>query len=261
MYYIESNYFETIKNIFKSYPDIQLLGFGYYSIVENNNFITVSSDKIISEKFYIKNRDQLKKKLVKLWDDKMLYNIWNKVYLKSIIDKNNIKFYDENWGEDMDFNRKYLSVISNFYLSDEAFYNYVRERIGASTNRYRENFYDIRRNEFIEFNNYFKKNGIEYSEYIEFSSRRFVECVLGVIENLFSSNLNFRSKYQKIKKILNDKLLQTALKNTNSKTLKTKIMLIPLKIKNVLLTMLMGKFVNVIKNKMPGLFNHLKNNR
>lgn len=259
--YIEDNYFETIIHYFEKYPDIELLGFGYYSDVEDTHLNTISQDVFNYNEKYYRAKDEYKGNLVELWDKKMLYNIWNKVYKKSIIDKYNLRFFELNWGEDMDFNKKYIDFVNNFYISNKIFYHYIRERTGAATCKYRKDFFDIRKKEYIDFNRYFEENDIDYSEYIEFSSRRFVECVLGVIENVFSSDLNLEEKYNKISYIIHDSELIKALKIARPKTIKTKLMLMPLKCKNTTATMLMGKSVSLIKNRNPGLFNHLKNTR
>jgi glycosyltransferase EpsJ len=259
--YVDDGYLEKIIYYFTKYPKIEILGFGYYSNVEDKELNIISTDKFnYKENFYL-NKSELNIDLVDLWDKKMLYNIWNKVYKREIIEKNKLHFFEKNWGEDMDFNQKYMDKTSNFYISNMAFYHYIRERKGASTVKYREDFFEIRKKEYNDFNKYFEYNKIPYENYIEFSSRRFIECVLGVVENIYCSNVKFSSRYKKIKKILNDKDVIKSSKIAKPKTIKTKIMLVPIKMRSTVVTMIMGKSVHIIKINLPGLFNHLKNTR
>ncbi len=259
--YISSNYFETIISYFEKYPKIELLNFGFYSETENDKLERINYDIISYKEKYYENKEEIKKDFVELWDNTMLYNIWNKVFLNRIIKENSIEFSSHNWGEDVIFNRIYLRCIKNLYNSKQAFYHYVREREGALTKNYKENLFDIRKKEYYEFNAYFKIWDIKEEEYIEFSSRRFIERILGCIENIYCQDTTFKKRYKEIKKIVKDDLTRETLKVAKPKSKKTKITLIPIKLKSVLLTMLMGKIFHYIKVKHPSTFNKLKNRR
>lgn len=259
--YLEENYIKEINEILKKHKDIELINFGFYSDVEDMEFNNLSRDEITYKEKYYKDTKSLKKDFVELWDNTMLYNIWNKVYVKKIIDDNNIKFPKSNWGEDVEFNRLYLNVINNMYNSNKCFYHYVRERNGAATKNYKENLFEIRKNEFKEFNDYFESWNIKKEKYYEFSCRRYIERILGCIENIYCSNMSFKSRYKEIKKMIKDETTRETLKNAQPKSKKVKIMLIPIKLKLTLITMLMGKTFNSIKTKHPDLFNKLKNRR
>ena len=259
--YVSPNYFETIISYFEKYPKIELLNFGFYSETENDKLERINYDLISYKEKYYENKEEIKKDFVELWDNTMLYNIWNKVFLNRIIKENSIEFSSHNWGEDVIFNRIYLRCIKNLYNSKQAFYHYVREREGALTKNYKENLFDTRKKEYYEFNAYFKIWDIKEEEYIEFSSRRFIERILGCIENIYCQDTTFKKRYQEIKKIVKDDLTRETLKVAKPKSKKTKITLIPIKLKSVLLTMLMGKIFHYIKVKHPSTFNKLKNRR
>lgn len=259
--YLSDNYIVEVNRILNDKPNVELINFGFYSDVDDLNLKTISSDKVnYNNKFYA-THDEIKNDLVNLWDKSMLYNIWNKVYLKSILLKYKILFPDYFWGEDIIFNREYLDVINNFYNSDLCFYHYVRERNGAVTKKYKKEIFKIRKKEFEEFNLYFEKWKIAKEKYYEFSCRRFIERVLGCIENVYCSDLNFKQRYSEIKMILNDSITRQTVKEAIPQSKKIRIMLIPIKMKSTLLTMLMGKCINIFKMKFPSTFNKLKNRR
>lgn len=258
--YVEKTFLEDVINIYKIY-DVDLVVTGFFSEIEGKN--TNGNDKINMRTKLYESFNQIKLDFVKMWDRQMLYNVWNKLYLKSIIDKYNIKFPKYNWGEDVEFNRNYLLHINTIYITENCYYHYIRERIGAVTNRYNEKMFDIRKNEFFEFNNYFDKFGLTKNEYLEFSYRRYLERTLGCVENYFSKscNLDFIEKYNKIKAIVKDEITRQALKKAKLTSKKTKVMVIPYKLHLVLCTMLMGKILSIIKFRFPKIFNKLKNNR
>lgn len=256
--YVEKNFLEYAEKIFAKY-NTELLITGFFSEVEIENEISfdiINSD----EKNYI-SKEEIKKDLIKLWDKHMLYNVWNKVYLVDIIKSNNLEFPDYNFGEDMEFNKSYLSCITKIYNSEKPFYHYIKERENSLTAKYNEKLFDIRVNEYYEFNKYFEEQNFKKAEYIEFSSRRFIERVLGSIENICGSNLTKKNKKNEIKKIINNNLVYETLAVAKLKSKKIKIMMLPLKLKSVELIYLMGTAVNKIRKSNPVLFNKLKNKR
>lgn len=259
--YVNEGYFDTIDSIIEKNKNIELINFGFLSDVDDLNFNNLSSDEVsYAEKLY-KSHNEIKDDFINLWDNTMLYNIWNKVYKKEIIDNKNIKFYKSDWGEDVEFNKEYIDSINSLYNSSKCFYHYIRERQGASTKKYKNNFFEIRKNEFIKFNEYFDKWNISKDKYYEYSCRRYIERVLGCIENVYCSDMKFKERYKEIKKIIHDPITREAIKYAQPKSKKIKIMLLPIKMKLVLATMLMGRTFNTIKNKFPSLFNKLKNRR
>lgn len=259
--YVSDGYFEEVFKILEKYNDVELINFGFYSDVDDMNFNNLSSDIINYKEIYYCNKDEIGKDFVNLWDNTMLYNIWNKIYLKKIIDANNIRFPNYFWGEDVKFNRMYLDCIRNMYNSEKCFYHYIREREGAVTKKYKPEIFDIRRQEFREFNEYFEAWGISKDDYYEYSCRRFIERLLGCIENVYCSDMKFLSRYKAIKTLIKDPITKESLKYAKPKSSKVKIMLIPVRLNLVLMTMLMGRMFNIVKTKFPSLFNKLKNRR
>lgn len=259
--YLTGNYFNKVEKIFNKYENLELINFGFFSDVDDLEFNNLSSDIINYKNKLYKSHDAIKKDFVNLWDNTMLYNIWNKVYVKQIIDDNNISFPEYNWGEDIEFNRLYLNKITSMYNCNECFYHYVREREGAATKNYKSEIFETRKQEFNEFNEYFEQWEISKNEYLEFSCRRYIERVLGCIENVYCSDMKFKSRYHEIKKMIKDPMTRESLLYAKPKSKKVKIMLIPIKLKLTVLTMLMGKTFNTVKTKFPSLFNKLKNRR
>ncbi len=259
--YVAKDYFTILNDELKKYPNMDLYNFGFYSEIVDKDYNVIQQDKINFKNKKYNSRDEIRKDLVELYDRHIIYNPVNRIYRRDIIEKNNISFPLQVQGEDIEFNREYLLSINNMVVSNSCIYHYVRERSDSVTRKYDENFFDLRKQQFYEFNDYFAKWDIREKEYIEFSSRRYLERVLGCIENEFCSNLKFPQKYNNIKQMINDKLTRRTLKYIKPRSTKVKIMLIPIRLKLTLLTMLMGWTIFKVRSANPALFNKLKNRR
>ena len=59
---------------------------------------------------------------------------WNKLFKKSLIEKENIKFeIGESYAEDYMFNLKYLFCVKTIIVSNRCLYNYQRDTVGSLT--------------------------------------------------------------------------------------------------------------------------------
>lgn len=259
--YIELNAIEDMTNIYKE-KKVELVTTGFYSEVLDKEKVKLS-DKIFAPTKLYKNKSDIKEDFVILWDKHILYNVWNKLYLRNIITKFDIKFPEYNWGEDIQFNREYLYRIKSMYNSEKCYYHYIRERKNSATEKFIDNLYEIRVKEYYEFIDYFNKMGINNEDYEEFVARRHIERTLGCIENIEKKDngLKFIEKYKEVKRIINDGLTKKCLKEAKIKSKKVKIMLVPYRLHLIIITMTMGKVLTIFKNNLPQLFNWLKNRR
>lgn len=255
--YLEKNTFSNLINIAEKYaPD--LITTGFFSEVNKEHY-----DEIYSKEKFYHSKEEINKDIVKLWDNHILYNIWNKLYLKDILDKHNILFPNKNWGEDIIFNQIYLKYTNTLYNTSKCYYHYIREREGAITKKYDINLFSIRVRENEEFIKYFKEIGIAEKDYIEFVARRYIDRTLGCIQNVCAlrGDISFKNKYKKVKEIIEHTDTRKYIKIAKIKSLKMKILLIPYKIHMPILAITLGKIISFIREKMPAVFNKLKNSR
>lgn len=259
--YIEPNMFKDFMDIMKNkQPDF--ITTGYFSEVDsssNKNLV----DKIYTKERFYNNKDEIKEDFIEMWEKHIYYTIGNKLYLKEIIDKNQIRFIPGDWGEDLNFNRDYLMHVDKLYNTSKCYYHYVRERSGASTKKYNEGLFKVRLKENREFAQYFDKYGISKEQSESFIAKRYIERTLGCIENLFhvECKLSFKEKYKHTKEIINHEETKKYIKIFKPNSKKIAIMLIPYKLHMYLLAMMMGKVLSYIKRKFPDIFNKLKNRR
>lgn len=256
--YLEKDMFQGLIDIMEKYhPD--LITTGFFSEVDRKNIV----DEIFFEERFYEGKEKIKEDFIAMWEKHIYYNVWNKLYVKEVIDTYNIRFPSYNWGEDIKFNQDYLMYVNKIYNTSKCYYHYVRERRGSTTKKYQNQLFETRIRENQEFIEFFKLYGLQEDEYSEFIAKRFIERTLGCIENIFHQEctLSFKERRQKIKEIIEHKETRQYLKIFKPNSKKIAIMLITYKLHLYILAMMMGKFLWIVKEKFPAVFNKLKNRR
>lgn len=260
--YVENNIIALFVNTYET-QDTDLVISNYFSETMKGDTI-LSQDILEIETKYYQNKSELGNSIVKLWDSQhLMYNLWNKLYSKEIIDRNAIRFPLRNLSEDIYFNMMYLQYVTKMNVIGKPLYHYVRLREGATTDKYRADLFEIKLQENKEFIEHFSSYGLHESQYMELVARRYIERTLGCIENLFRDHctLNYNEKYVQTKSIILHEDTRKYLNIIKPKSIKIKILLIPYKFKSPLLAMTLIKIVALVKKKLPSVFNKLKNRR
>ena len=160
--YVENNMLQEYVKILEKYKNVEMITCGFfYEILDEKNKKKSQIDTINYTEKYYSTYKELKDDFVTLWDKAILYNVWNKVYLKSIIKKYNITFIQATLGEDVYFNQQYLLKINSLYNTNKCFYHYVRGRSSSITGQYIKNLFDIRLEENVKLKKYFKQFGLK----------------------------------------------------------------------------------------------------
>lgn len=263
--YVEYNMIEILVDFAeKSNKDLVICGYYFeHRYLDKDKNIKFSRYAIKCEEKNYKNKSEIKEDLVKLWDNALMYNIWNKLYKSEIIKSNGIRFIEYSMGEDLEFNKNYLTFCNNIYVTSKCLYHYVREREGAATQKYVKGWFDIRFKEHISLIKFFEEYGINSPEVNEYLARRYVERVLGCIENEFNrkNEKSIKEKFEEINKILNNNEVNKAVKIMKPKSKKVKVLLIPIKRKSKYVTYFMGYSLAFSRKHFNRLFFHLKHQR
>lgn len=258
--YIEKDMLENMYNIYqKNKTDIVICGYYF----ETQKKYKVDRYEVKYKEVYYKDREELMNDFVKLWDSSLMYNIWNKLYKRDLIFENGLIFPEYKMGEDLEFNNKYVELCKSAYVLDKCYYHYIREREESATTKYIKNWFDIRREESERLRKYFCDLNIYNDEGKEYLSRRYIERVIGCIENEFniSNNSSISQRSKEIKKILNAKETREAIILAKPKSISMKFMLIPIKLNSTILTYLMGFSISFVRKNFNSYFQMLKQNR
>lgn len=165
------------------------------NIEENKADISMCDFKKVNDKFRNETIDEIEKSVIFDKND-LLKNltgtksfqgfVWNKMYKKDIIDKNNIKF-DENIDiyEDMLFNCEYIDKINKGSYVKNKLYYYIQRNSSAYNGDFNNKWYTI-----------FKA----HKKILEIYEKNNLKDYIGVKYNLLISNLDFKEKLVKFKK-------------------------------------------------------------
>lgn len=255
--YIEVNTLQKYYEVVNEYnPDF--ITNGFYSETTKSN----TSDKMSYPSRYYENKNLISKDLVNYYKESLLYNVWNKLFKKEIIDNNHLKFKDINFGEDMIFVQEYIKCCNSFYNIEDCLYHYVREVKNSITTSFIPNLLNIRIAENKILSNFFGNFGIKKSEYNDFIAKRYIERTLGCLENIHrKSYLSFRDKMNEVNNIIHCKETKNYLKiyRTNNKVIK--IILFTYRFKKPYIAFFIGYCLYIFKSLNPSLFNSIKNKR
>jgi glycosyltransferase EpsJ len=176
--------------------------------------------------------------------------------------ENNIRFKNTFW-DDFPFNLDVVRDVERVVLMEEKYYHFMRARADSETAKYRSDMLEKREEEHGWMLDLYKYWNVNSDESYEMINRRYIERVIGCIENVTNSacTLSFKEKIQEIKNIITSENVKISLKVAKPNSLIMKIMLIPVKMKSAFLTYLEGVFISKVKSGNVKLFAKLKANR
>ena len=113
--YVESNYLRMLFDSISENENIGLVQCNFQAVSSEGEFIKIEKTPLSSV---------YKKPLYQLFERKMTTLVWDKIYVKSIIDSNHIRFLNGVKNEDLDFNAKYVLHISSVVFINEPLISY-----------------------------------------------------------------------------------------------------------------------------------------
>lgn len=235
----------------------------YYFKVERDG-----DEPYLEEKSYpscvLRGRNAIREKLVELWDRDMLHNVWNKIYRMDLIRDKSIRYRDGHvYTEDRVFNRAYIENSTSMALTDKCLYYYVRERTGSTSEKYRRDYFEIRRKEYAEFQTHFKNMDVWNDEAREYVNREFIERIAGCIENIFHAEreLTEKEKRAQISQIIANPDVIEAGKHAKCRSKMMQILALPIRMRWTWTTYMLYKAVYLVRKSNPALFHKLKSKR
>lgn len=236
----------------------QLVVAGFYidTYFNKEEYLT---DDYVSEDAVYTNKETFRKKAYKLFDKNLLYTPWNKLYLASYLMEHEIRFPKTFW-DDFPFNLHVIENVERVVVTSNQYYHFLRARAESETAAYRPDMYKKREEEHGWLINLYKKWGIMNGGTREFLARRYVERLIGCIENVTNPKceLPYTEKYHMIKQMLGKKRVSWAMKHAKPKSKYMSCMLVPVKMKNVTLCLIEGMVISYVKTHHTKLFSKLK---
>lgn len=197
-----------------------------------------------------------------LFDQNLLYTPWNKLFLASYIKDNKLYFPQTFW-DDFPFNLSVVRDIEKVAVTSEKYYHFIRKREESETARYRSDMYEKREEEDGWMKDLYAYWNVSSPESKEFLDRRYIERLVGCVENLTNKNcdLSRRAKLKEIRQYITTPRAREAVKNAQPRSSYMKVMLIPFKLRSTLLTYLESNVISYVKSGNTKLFATLKAHR
>ena len=230
----------------------------YYDL-KNGKYMV--SDYIPESAVY-KDRESFRRAAYKLFDKNMLYPPWNKLYLKSYIRDNGLYFPETFW-DDFPFCLSVVRNVERVAVMENAYYHFLRKRAESETAKYNPRMYEKREEEHQWMLELYRHWNIQDEASTEMISRRYVERLIGCIENLTNRKCELPAKEKKaqIKQMINAQQCRTALKHMKPQSTMMKMMLVPIKMRSGFLTYCEGCAISKVKSGNTKLFAKLKAER
>lgn len=241
--------------------EAQLVVTGYFIDTYYNDFEYITLHQKQPSGVY--NKEEFHKAAYKLFDSNLLYTPWNKLFLASYINEKNLRFSNTFW-DDFPFCLSVIRDIDKVVVSEKQYYHFMRARAESETAAYRSNMFEKREEEdgwMLELYRHWNYTDDEATN--EMIARRYVERLIGCIENVTNPKCTLSAKEKKaeIKKMITSNRAREALSLMTPNSLMMKIMVTPIKMKSVGITYAESKLISKVKSSNTKLFATLKSKR
>lgn len=239
----------------------QLVVAGFYIDTYYSDTEKYSQQQFCESAVY-KNSREFRQDAHKLFDKNLLYTPWNKLYLSSYILENKLYFPETFW-DDFPFNLSVVRDVERVTVTSEKYYHFIRKRGESETAKYRADMFQKREEEhswMLELYEHWKTDSPEIREFL---ARRYIERVIGCIENVTNRNCTLSSKEKKaeIKKMISSDRAKEAVRTAKPNSNYMKLMLLPIKWNSAFLTKLEGSVISAVKSRNTKAFAKLKAGR
>lgn len=238
--------------------DAQLVVTGFYIDTYYNDSEYRSDDYTAQDAVY-HDQQSFRNAAYGLFDKNLLYTPWNKLYQSKYILEHGLHFPNTLW-DDFPFNLSVVENVERVTVSCRQYYHFIRKREESETAAYRPNMYEKREEEHGWMTALYQHWNVSDADSQEMIARRYVERLIGCVENLTNPKctLSYKEKRKKVKQMVSQTHAKQALALAKPRSSYMKILLIPLKWKNVTLTLLECQMITWVKTKNTKLFSWLK---
>ncbi len=239
----------------------QLVVAGFYIDTYYSDTEKVTQSQEVPSRVFETQR-QFREHAHELFDQNLLYTPWNKLFLASYIKDNQLYFPQTFW-DDFPFNLSVVRNIERVAVTDRKYYHFIRKREESETARYRDDMYEKREEEDGWMHELYEYWGVMTPEVREFLDRRYIERLIGCVENLTNRNctLSNEEKMREIRYYISTPRAREAVKGAVPRSLYMKVMLLPIRFRSTLLTFLESNVISYVKSGNTKLFATLKAHR
>ena len=173
----------------------QLVVAGYYIDTYYNDEEKFTQEQYVESKVF-KSQREFRENAHKLFDKNLLYTPWNKLFDAKYVKENNLYFPNTFW-DDFPFNVSVVKDVERVVVTEQKYYHFIRKRAESETAKYRGDMYDKREEEKQWMIDLYKHWDVSSPEVDEFIARRYIERIIGCVENVTNKNCTLSAKAKK----------------------------------------------------------------
>lgn len=253
--WIEPLMLERLFNLISVSNDIQLASCNYYCEIKGLDSSVVIDMDIPQDPWIT---DDISRCIAYMDKAKSFNYLWNKIYLKNIIDENKIRFEKFfTTGEDLDFNLKYFRHVKKCVITNEPYYHYIKDGVNSLCSRYKDNLFNIVSELSSRRWNTYKEFGMDKNkEYTEIYIVTHIDYIKSCIPNMFRKNAPFgrKERYEQMYIILNDRLVKKYIKKYTPSTHIDKIFRRVVLIGNTRIAIIIYSILFFVRNNLSGIY-------
>ena len=241
--------------------DAQIVVAGFYidTYSDDAHFRT---DEFKVDDMVFRCREDFRAAAWKLFDKNLLYAPWNKLWKRDYLEQGHFRFPQTFW-DDFPFILMVIRDVDRVTVTSYMYYHFIRAREDSETAGYREGMYEKREEEHGWMKEIYRHWGVNDDVSREMVARRYIERFVGCVVNLMhpKCTLPLAEKRRTLRKWLISRNVRQSLKLARPHSVMMVLMLVPIRLKNVGLTMLEGVVINYVRSHSARIFSILKANR
>lgn len=205
---------------------------------------------------------EFRKAASRLFDRNLLYTPWNKLFSRAYVEERGLRFLPTFW-DDFPFVLDVIRDVERVCVTDKAYYHFLRARAESETAKYVAAMYEKREEEHGWMMDLYAHWSYMDPEAEEFLARRYIERLVGCVENVTNPNSALSAKEQKqaVRRMISSERARWALEKAKPRSRKMKLMLLPIRWRCTWLTYWEGKLISRVKTGNPRLFASMKASR
>lgn len=215
--WFESNMFEELYRASLSGKyDVVFSGANFYS--QGKDTDVIYSRSINCKKVSYSTQEECRKNVMAFFPMSTIFDVpWNKLYKRSVIIDNNIRFLDTRRCQDAIFNIDFYDVIKSATSIDKAYYNYIENTLESIQRKFPKNYIDINIKYFSTLISHLLSWGIYEGDIKQHYDDSFVKAIYETMEMFENPVWNMSKKEQiaYIKAIMSKHEIQNMLKKMN----------------------------------------------
>lgn len=249
--WMKQNMIEAMVNSAEIHQS-QLVMTGFTNVFEKNKTEVSFGDKVYQ------TSDEFRQDAVKLLNNTMLAVPWNKLYLKTYLTENNLKFPNVKW-DDLHFNLEVVRHIQHVSVIDVTDYQFLRFRGGSESNLiFNRALFQHRKDQFKHILDVFNEWDVE-PEVEGLVNYYFIARICQVVQEVSTvKNENFSSKCAQVIEIISDEMTMEAANNCgdgNPLIVVFKRLMVEKRIKTLVI---LGMIISHVKTNYSGLFHNIR---